>query len=222
MTRRYCVLMKSQQYRSTGGELFFFDHTCDCTHLVRMRHVTRLEPAPSMLNAVDLHDEHGLTWRLLPEGSAEDEVHEQFVHWLSRLKHITFRNGRIKVTEVRYEGYLSKRGNYNTAYRRRWFQLLTTVEGTHLLRYFKEDTREMKGVICGFTDVVTESGNNFSVVTPDRKFLLTADSGADRAGWVKALTPLLAESRHQRPKARMLRAESIVPNFAKFGRTQRK
>ena len=167
-----------------------------------MIYVTGLEPAPTMLNALDIDDQNGVAWRLLPEGSHEDEVHDYFTRWLHHLKVTSLLydlngNGRSRTTEIIFEGYLAKRGNYNTANRRRWFQLLTTQDGEHLLRYFKEETREIKGTISGFSEVLAESGNSFSVLTPERKYMFTAESDAERKAWMDALCPLLEEARSQ-------------------------
>mmetsp|Transcript_6578 Transcript_6578/g.11584 ORF Transcript_6578/g.11584 Transcript_6578/m.11584 type:complete len:1162 (-) Transcript_6578:44-3529(-) len=200
MTKRYLVLLKSN---NKGGELLFFDPVSSaCSHVVRMKYVAGLEPAPTMLNALDIVDQYGVAWRLRPEGSHEDEVHDYFTRWLHHLKVTSLLfdlngNGRSRTTEIIFEGFLAKRGNYNTANRRRWFQLLTTQDGEHLLRYFKEETREIKGTISGFSEVCAESGNSFAVLTPERKFTLTAESDAERKAWMEALCPLLEESRSQ-------------------------
>ena len=62
------------RWRTTKQLLFFDPVSSECTHVVRMKFVTGLEPAPTMLNALDIDDINGLCWRLLPEGSYEDEV----------------------------------------------------------------------------------------------------------------------------------------------------
>mmetsp|Transcript_2875 Transcript_2875/g.3283 ORF Transcript_2875/g.3283 Transcript_2875/m.3283 type:complete len:673 (+) Transcript_2875:130-2148(+) len=107
--------------------------------------------------------------------------------------------------EVIMEGYLSKRGAYNSDWKRRYF-ILTP----HTLMYFTSDPREKDGKLKGKIELFMVSaahrsaadGNQpgeFDVVTPFRTYNMRVDDGKDAAkvetmkDWINAISEAAAE-----------------------------
>uniref|UniRef100_A0A8C5QJA1 Sesquipedalian n=1 Tax=Leptobrachium leishanense TaxID=445787 RepID=A0A8C5QJA1_9ANUR len=90
-----------------------------------------------------------------------------------------------------YTGYLNKRGEQNTAYKKRWFVL----KG-NLLFYFEDrESKEPVGVIVleGYTVELCQSSEEYAFAITfngagSRTYILAAESPDEMESWVKALS----------------------------------
>ena len=91
-----------------------------------------------MLHTIEIQDSTGSVWYLHPE-----DIHPNFgtsgaKYWLDLLaKHCS---RKVRTVLICHEGYLGKRGQFNTAYQRRWFvldsdQKVSYIDNIYFYRY---------------------------------------------------------------------------------------
>lgn len=117
-------------------------------------------------------------------------VYVSFLQFIMRLndKHLcAFANGTAPVDK---EGYLSKRGETNRAFQKRWFVL----KGNLLFYYEKKGDKEPIGVIIleGCTVELSESSDAFSFElvfqgSGSRTYVLAAETQNEMEDWMKAI-----------------------------------
>ncbi len=124
-----------------------------------------------------------------PEGFDDDENRVMCRTWMTLIHSLC---PSSTVANLIYnEGYLSKRGRFNTAFKKRWFIL----DGDLMLRYFSEDTGTCKGFIdLKSITTVGAQGKEITLHTADRIWNFQADSEEDAQFWVVALSPILIKS----------------------------
>jgi uncharacterized membrane protein YgcG len=130
--RRQCAAL----YVSLGvASLYLLDPvTMLPSARISLRDVHKISPTVKYLHCLDLEDRAGCIWQIAPEGLDADDVRGAAQRWLIALSAVTSPT-TTEVVHVVKCGYLSKRGQLNTALKRRWFVLCTDYS----LRYYKDD-----------------------------------------------------------------------------------
>lgn len=85
-------------------------------------------PSENYLNTIEIYDSGGCVWYLTPQGSYDYESTSGAKYWLDLLsKHCS---SSVQTVSICHEGYLGKRGQLNTSFKRRWF-VLTSEQKVH-------------------------------------------------------------------------------------------
>eukprot|EP01038_Epipyxis_sp_PR26KG_P007771 gene7771-10557_t len=132
------------------------------TAKIHLDTVTMVSPSNTELHSIDIYDSLGLNWQLIPEGIDEDDSKTISTRWIHAIgaffpvnnsssnPHSSNNNNSknntlgvggngisssASVIHIVKTGYLLKRGQFNKAYKQRWFMLSSDGK----LRYFKDD-----------------------------------------------------------------------------------
>lgn len=87
-------------------------------------------PSEAFLDMIELYDSSGCVWHLTPQGSYDHEATSGGRRWLELLANVF--PSSVQTSLICHEGYLSKRGRFNTAFKRRWF-VLTSEQKVYTL-----------------------------------------------------------------------------------------
>lgn len=123
---------------------------------------------------------------------------------------------REKQKTIFCEGILKKRGEYNTAFKTRYFLLTSDA-----LEYYKPGEKKLQGSIDLDKAKVEKMNENnkyiFSVTVPGRQFILESDSELDMNKWVNAIKDRIPFSSLEREKKeeKYIRSENIFRSMFK-------
>jgi hypothetical protein len=132
------VVLSSREDKD-GGELRLFENL-QLIAIIRLSSVTKVFPPPpsflpcalisclpqvvpssTLLHIIEIHDVSGSIWFLHPGEVHPNQSTSGAKFWLALIAHSC--PSRVHTTLICHEGYLGKRGQLNTAYKRRWFVL---------------------------------------------------------------------------------------------------
>ena len=164
--------------------------------------VCRIAPSEKHLHSIDIQDSTDSVWQISPEGIDSHDTREAPRRWLLTLSALCLPS--TTVVHIVKTGYMQKRGNFNRAFKLRWFVLSSDLK----LRYYKDD---QQGVHKGTIDLATvdsplgAAGSNSPserVVRFDREvvvtmqatkrvFTLQAEDVAAAEDWLQVMRDLL-------------------------------
>ena len=179
--------------------------------------MSALQLAPSVIwmNAIELTDESGAMWHLCPDDiscynnclSLNNQNYKNFVQklekkdgisiipepsscriWLRMLSQLC--PSQVYVVHILHEGFLSKRGRLNTAFRRRWFIMTSECQLLYYSRSEIPGQSKFKGCLnlMSVSSVdIHENGKDFVVRTSARDWVLRADSRRESESWKFAI-----------------------------------
>jgi len=115
--------------------------------------------------------------------------------WISQIASLY-----VKIKNPAMHGYLEKRGDWNTAFKRRFFR--TENDGNkNLLVYYESLQSKPKGKIeLQASEILSGEGFEFSVKSKnsDRTFVLKAQNQQEREKWLKALIGIVKGEKAER------------------------
>lgn len=163
------------------------------------------------MNTIDLTDESGAVWHLCPDdvsmysncanlSSNNYKMHikklerEEAIEiipepsackvWLHHLALLC--SSRAYAVRILHEGFLSKRGRVNTAFRRRWFIMTSEMVLLYYSRSEYAGQSKFKGALnlLDVRDVVVhENGKDIAIHTSTRDWVLKAESEKEATAW---------------------------------------
>mmetsp|Transcript_13311 Transcript_13311/g.21802 ORF Transcript_13311/g.21802 Transcript_13311/m.21802 type:complete len:1154 (-) Transcript_13311:142-3603(-) len=198
------------------GELRLYgSNYSDLYAVIRLSTITKISPSTNLMNMLEITDEGGAIWHLCPEdvsifsncaniSSNNYKLHirklesKKYVSivpepspcriWLHHLSLLC--SSRAYTVHILHEGFISKRGRLNTAFRRRWFIMTSEMV---LLYYSRSETAgqsKFKGAlnILDVLDVViNENGKDFVIHTSSRDWVVKADTEKEALSWKQAI-----------------------------------
>lgn len=117
----------------------------EMTAVINLSEIVFITPADDYLNTFELHDESGICWQFTVEGVDEEDSKGLTQRWLSELTAVCDPD-KTSIIHILYFGFLSKRGQFNKAFKLRWFVLTSDLR----LKYYKDD---VSGVLKGEIDL---------------------------------------------------------------------
>mmetsp|Transcript_22342 Transcript_22342/g.32548 ORF Transcript_22342/g.32548 Transcript_22342/m.32548 type:complete len:1042 (+) Transcript_22342:150-3275(+) len=178
----------------SSGELRLYDTvTGYLTAIISLGNVTKVIPSVSLLHTIELHDGSGSIWYLRPQNVFEHESTSGAKLWLELLA--SHCSSVVSTILICHEGYLSKRGQFNKAFKRRWFVL----DSEQKLRYYarlENGQSKLKGEVdvTSITDVMVQS-KEIQLTTSERVWQFLADSDEDASFWEVVLRSLVMKQR---------------------------
>ena len=185
------------------GQLLLYDPVTFVLHTtIHLRNVIEISPSTLACSGIDIKDNSGLIWRMIPVGVDSYDSSISFQRWLSYLR--LYSSPESKHINILKSGSLSKRGKLNTNYRRRHFVMYSN----HFFRYFKDssigtvckgciDFRSVKSVEhvisegLGWLSPKKILEKEIVLKTSSRIWAIRADSVEDANDWFELFNTLL-------------------------------
>lgn len=138
------------------------------THLhiitIHLDRVLLITPSINDLYSIELYDQSKSYIQIIPISTDPDDQLIQTQQWL--LHFSSFCNPTIEIIHILKCGYLYKRGKRNTAFRLRWFVLLSDFR----LIYYKDNK---KGIYKGIIDLASaDIMNNKTIAIQNEKEII--------------------------------------------------
>lgn len=199
----YGVLMESLGH----GQLLLYDPVAFVLHtIIHLKNVTEISPSTLACSGIDLKDNSGLIWRMIPVGVDSYDSSISLQRWLSYLR--LYSSPESKHINILKSGSLSKRGKLNTNYRRRHFVMFSN----HFFRYFKDssigtvckgciDFRSVKSVAhaesggMGWISPKKVLEKDIILKTSSRIWAIRADTVEEASEWFELFNTILEKSK---------------------------
>lgn len=177
----------------------------------------QLAPSTNLMNTIEITDESGALWHLCPDDFSSfgnvsninnrnfrnyllkvEKSHsvsvepgpsscKKWLHFLSQLC-----SSRAYAVHILHEGFLSKRGRLNKAFRRRWFIMTSEMVLLYYSRSEQAGQSKFKGAL-NLMDVlevvINEAGDGKELIirTSKRDWMLRAESKKEALTWKRAI-----------------------------------
>jgi hypothetical protein len=175
----------------------------------------QLSPSTNLMNTLEITDESGALWHLCPDDfslfgnytNMNSNNYKNFVQKVEKRDNISVEPGpsscrswlrhlsqlcssRAYAVHIVHEGFLSKRGRVNTAFRKRWFIMTSELVLLYYSRSEQAGQSKFKGALnlLDVLDVViNENGKDFVIHTSTRDWVLRAESKKEALSWKQAI-----------------------------------
>ena len=167
------------------------------------------------MNTIEITDESGALWHLCPDdfspfancSNMNSNNYKNYIQkvekkgniciepepsscrsWLHHLSQLC--SSRAYAVHIVHEGFLSKRGRLNTAFRKRWFIMTSELVLLYYSRSEYPGQSKFKGAL-NLLDVlevvINENGKDFVIHTSSRDWVLRAESKKESESWKRAI-----------------------------------
>jgi hypothetical protein len=177
--------------------------------------IIQISPSTNLMNMLEITDEGGSIWHLCPDDfsvysncdNINNNTYKAYIKkleskkflsicpepspcrvWLHHLSLLC--SSRAYTVHILHEGFLSKRGRLNTAFRKRWFIMTSEMVLLYYSRSEHAGQSKFKGalnVLDVLDVVINENGKDFVIHTSSRDWVLRADSEKEALFWKKSI-----------------------------------